>query len=111
MTPSASDSRALSTHLVDRQRVGVRLAVVVAERAEQAAVAADVGVVDVAVADEVDVVADEARAREVGHGAHGQEVGARGERTPRLLLRRRRPRRPPDVARGRHGAASARDAH
>ena len=35
--------------LVDRQREGVGVAVVVAEGAEQAAVAADVGVVDVAV--------------------------------------------------------------
>ena len=44
--------------LVDRQRVRVGVAVVVAEGAEQAAVAADVGVVDVAVGDEVDLVAD-----------------------------------------------------
>ena len=39
----------LVEHLVDRERVGVGVAVVVAEGAEQAAVAADVGVVDVAV--------------------------------------------------------------
>ncbi len=65
----------LVEHLVDRERVGVGVAVVVAEGAEEAAVAADVGVVDVAVADEVDVVADGAVAHEVGHRAEREQVG------------------------------------
>ena len=66
--------------LVDGQRVGVGVALVVAEGAEQAAVAADVGVVDVAVADEVDLVADGARAGEVGHRAEGEDVVALEQR-------------------------------
>ena len=62
--------------LVDREREGVGVAVVVAEGAEQAAVAADVGVVDVPVADEEDVVADGAPAGEVGQRADGEQVVA-----------------------------------
>jgi hypothetical protein len=62
--------------LVDRERVGVGVALVVAEGAEQAAVAAHVGVIDVAVADEVDLVAHGAGAGEVGHGPQGEDVGA-----------------------------------
>ena len=42
-------------HLVDGERIGLGVAVVVTEGAEEAAVTAHVGVVDVAVADEVDV--------------------------------------------------------
>ena len=71
--------------LVDRQRIGVGVAFVVTECAEEAAVAADVGVVDVAVADEVDLVADVAGAGEIGHGADREDVG-RFEQDARLGL-------------------------
>ncbi len=66
----------LVEHLVDREREGVGVAVVVAEGAEQAAVAADVGVVDVAVGDEVDVVAGRPAAHVVGQRADRDQVGA-----------------------------------
>ena len=66
--------------LLDGQRIGVGVALVVTEGAEQAAVAAHVGVVDVTVADEEDVVADSARPREVGHGSDGEKIVALEQR-------------------------------
>ena len=102
----AADGQGLASlvhDLVDREGVGVGVALVVAEGAEQAAVAAHVGVVDVAVADEEDLVADGAGAGEVGHGAQGEDVvaleqrgglrGRRGGRRPRRSARCPRGRR------------------
>ena len=62
--------------LVDRERIGVDVAFAAREGAEEAAVGTDVGVVDVPVADEVDVVADRATAGDVGHRAERDEVAA-----------------------------------
>ena len=72
--------RGLLDDLVDTQGEGVLVAFVVTEGAEEAAVAADVGVVDVPVADEVDLVAHVARTDEVGHGAQRQQVAGLQQR-------------------------------
>src|SRR5665647_1490543 len=73
-------SASLLHDLVDRESVRVGVALVVAEGAEQAAVAAHVGVVDVTVADEIDLVTHGAGAGEVGHGTQGEDVVALKQR-------------------------------
>ena len=78
--PSAAPSAAASAIVVERHLVGALFALAAGERAELAAVAADVGGVDVAVDHEVDAVAVDAAAREVGHLPDAEEVVARVER-------------------------------